>query len=215
MLGLFAPPSRAMRHIHNDAAPLALVRWSTRRLPVRQAEANNWRGMLFGGACLQAMSPGVAIIVATLVAGVLDIAAVFAFWLSRGVPPDAILRSIATSVLGEAAMSGGAAALGLALHVFVSFVFAAAYVIAALRLPVLKQRPVTFGLLYGALAYVIMTLGVVPLSLATFGQSWPPPLLNLAASVSIHLFLFGLPIALVTSRMRGAIATAEAAQSAS
>jgi uncharacterized membrane protein YagU involved in acid resistance len=163
------------------------------------------------------MSPGVAIIVATLVAGVLDIAAVFAFWLARGVPPDAILRSIATSVLGEAAMSGGAgaAALGLALHVFVSFLFAAAYVIAALRLPVLKRRPVTFGVLYGALAYVIMTFGVVPMSLATFGQSWPPPLLNLAASVSIHLFLFGLPIALVTSRMRGAIATAEAAQSAS
>ena len=167
------------------------------------------------GACLKGMSPVVAIIVATLVAGVLDIAAVFAFWLSRGVPPDAILRSIATSVLGPAAREGGAgaAALGLGLHFLVSFVFAAAFVLAALRAPVLKRRPLLFGLMYGALAYAIMTFAVVPLSLADFGRSWPPPAVNLAASVSIHLFLFGLPIALVTSRMRGAIVVAKAAQS--
>ncbi len=153
------------------------------------------------------------IIWATLLAGVLDIGSVFAYWFLQGAPPDAILRSIATSVLGAAANEGGvaAAALGLLLHFFVSFVFAAAYVLAALRAPVLRQRPILFGLLYGALAYVIMVFGVVPASLATFGRSWPPPPEQLAVSVGIHLFLFGLPIALVTSRMCGAIAAAKPA----
>jgi hypothetical protein len=56
------------------------------------------------------------------------------------------------------------------------------------------------GLAYGLIAYVIMTFGVVPLSRADFG-SWAPPLVNLAASLFIHLFLFGLPIALAASRI--------------
>lgn len=152
----------------------------------------------------QNLSPIAAILWGALVAGVLDIAAVFAFWIARSVPPDAILRSIATSVLGSSAHQGGgvAALLGLGLHFFVSFVFAAAYVFAALRAPVLKQRPILFGVLYGALAYMIMTFAVVPLSLADFGGSWPPPPFHFAVSVSIHLFLFGAPIALAASRMR-------------
>jgi hypothetical protein len=149
------------------------------------------------------MSPVAAIVWATLIAGVLDIAGVFAFWLTRGVSPGGILRSIATSVLGPAAHEGGtsAALIGLGLHVFVSVLFAAAYVLVATRLRVLTRRPILFGLLYGMLAYVIMVFGVVPLSLADFGSTSPPPV-NLAASLFIHLFLFGLPIALVASRLR-------------
>jgi uncharacterized membrane protein YagU involved in acid resistance len=152
------------------------------------------------------LSPIAAIVWATLIAGVLDIAAVFAFWFARDVPPEVILRSIATSVQGPAANEGGTASalIGLGLHFLVSLVFAAAYVIVATRMPMLKTRPIVFGLLYGALAYVIMVFGVVPLSLADFDGPWPPPPLNLAVSVAIHLFLFGLPIALVTSRMRDA-----------
>lgn len=137
-----------------------------------------------------------------LVAGVLDIAAVFAFWAVKGVAPTVILQSIATSVLGREAFELGASTvlLGAFLHFAVSYVFAAAYVLASLRARVLRSRPVTFGIAYGVVAYVIMTFVVVPLSRAEFG-SWPPPLINLAASVFIHLFLFGLPIALAASRI--------------
>jgi uncharacterized membrane protein YagU involved in acid resistance len=146
-----------------------------------------------------------AIIVGGLIAGVLDIAAVFAFWAVRDVPPTTILQSIASSVLGGDAFTLGmvATAIGLLLHFAVSLVFAAAYVIASARVRLLRLRPIPLGIAYGALAYVIMTFVVVPLSRAEFGQTWPPPLVNLAASVFIHLFLFGLPIALCASRIEG------------
>lgn len=150
-----------------------------------------------------------AVLLGGLVAGVLDLAAVLAFWAARDVSALAILRSIATSVLGPEARDGGAVAavLGLALHFAISFVFAAAYVAVSARMRPLRDRPVVFGLAYGLLAYVIMTFVVVPLSLMET-RPWPPPLVNLAASLSIHLFLFGLPIALLASRIGAAAAGA-------
>jgi len=146
-----------------------------------------------------------AILAGGLVAGVLDISAVFGFWAVRGLPFDRILQSIASSLLGREAYALGAAAaaLGLALHFAVSFTFAAAYVAVSSRVRALRTRPVVFGLAYGALAYVIMTFVVVPLSRAEFGD-WPPPAINLAASLFIHLVLFGLPIALAASRIAAA-----------
>jgi uncharacterized membrane protein YagU involved in acid resistance len=149
-------------------------------------------------------SPWGAALLGTLAAGVLDIGAVFAFWVVQDVAPSSILQSIASSLLGPAAYQGGAGAvlLGAFLHFFVSFVFAGAYVLVALRARFLTARPFLFGALYGALAYTIMTFAVVPLSRAQFGGDWPPPPVNLAASLFIHLFLFGLPIAWIASRMR-------------
>jgi uncharacterized membrane protein YagU involved in acid resistance len=158
-----------------------------------------------------------AILWGGLAAGVLDIAAVFAFWLAKGVGPLTILQSIATSVLGREAFELGAFAVlvGVFLHFAVSYVFAAAYVVASSRVPVLRSRPVMSGVAYGVIAYVIMTSVVVPLSRADFGD-WPPPLINLAASLFIHLFLFGLPIALAASRIAEPEApTAKAAENRS
>lgn len=153
---------------------------------MRPLRFNAWTAILWGG----------------LVAGVLDIAAVFAFWIVKGVSPVVILHSIASSVLGPAAYEGGAAAalLGSALHFAVSFAFVAAYVVVSARVRVLRTRPLLFGPAYGVVAYVIMTFVVVPLSLLDT-RPWPPPMLNLAASVFIHLFLFGLPIAWAASRI--------------
>jgi hypothetical protein len=91
--------------------------------------------------------------------------------------------------------------LGLFLHVFVSYVFAVAYVAAANRAPILITRPILCGLAYGAIAKVVMGEVVVPLSRATFGGG-DPTLLQSAISWFIHLVLFGLPIALAASRIR-------------
>lgn len=144
-----------------------------------------------------------AVLLGGFAAGTFDLAAVCAFWAARDVPPVAILQSIASAGLGEGAFNGGAGAamIGLVLHFGVSFVFAAAWVVAASHVRILRSRPAVCGVGYGIVAYLIMTFAVVPLSLAEFG-AWPPALLDLAASVFIHLFLFGLPIALVASRMR-------------
>jgi len=156
-----------------------------------------------------AFSATSAILWGGLAAGVLDIAAVFAFWLVKGVGPLTILQSIATSVLGREAFELGmfAVLVGVCLHFAVSYVFAAAYVAASSRMHVLRSRPVMSGVAYGVVAYLIMTFVVVPLSRADFG-TWPPPLVNLAASLFIHLFLFGLPIALAASRIAGPEAAA-------
>jgi hypothetical protein len=145
-----------------------------------------------------------AVFWATLLAGTLDIGAVFAFWAPRGVPPSTVTQSIASSITGAAAYQGGmgSIALGIFLHVFVTVVFATAYVLVAMRAKFLTTRPLLWGPLYGLLAYVIMVFGVVPMSNAQFGGSWPPPPLDLAVSLAIHLLLFGLPIAWVASHLR-------------
>ncbi len=143
-----------------------------------------------------------AILWGGLAAGILDIGMVFAIWAAEGVAPADILRAIASALMDTAAYQGGtpAALLGLFLHFLVSFVFAAAYVIVAGRLSILLTRPVLCGLVYGLIAYVVMVYVVVPLSLANFGP--PASGLRMAQSLFVHTFLFGLPIALVASRIR-------------
>lgn len=153
---------------------------------------------------LPTFSRAEAVLWGGLAAGVLDIGMVFAIWAMNGVMPSGILQAIASSVMGlaayEPANAGIAVPLGLVLHFFISYVFAAAYVFAAGRAPILLARPVLCGLAYGAVAYVVMTFAVVPLSRANFGG--PADAWRFAQSLFIHLFLFGLPIALVASRIR-------------
>lgn len=145
-----------------------------------------------------------AIVWGGLAAGILDIGTVFAIWAAEGVMPSGILQAISSSVMGlaayEPANANVAVPLGMALHFFISFVFAAAYVFAADRFPVLKTRPVLCGLAYGVVAYLVMTYIVVPLSLANFGG--PADAWRLAQSLFVHLVMFGLPIALAASRIR-------------
>lgn len=136
-----------------------------------------------------------------LVAGILDIAAVLAYWLPHGATTAGIFQAIASSLMGPAAYEAGSAsvALGAFLHFAVSFVFAAAWVGASVRLAILRVRPVICGMAYGLLAWIIMTHIVVPLSRADFGESTP---VRMAISIAIHVFLFGLPIALAASLIR-------------
>src|SRR5688572_2190571 len=93
-----------------------------------------------------------AIVWGGLAAGILDIGTVFAIWAAAGVMPSGILQAIASSVMGlaayEPANANVAVPLGMVLHFFISFVFAAAYVFAAERIPMLKTRPVLCGLVY-------------------------------------------------------------------
>lgn len=142
-----------------------------------------------------------AILWGGLVAGCLDLGAVFTYWATQGTTPIGILQAIAMSLMGPAAFQGGylAALLGLVLHFGVSFAFAGVYVVAAMRFPVLKSRPFIFGLIYGLIAYLVMSKVVVPLSRADYGTGTP---LQISISLFIHLVLFGLPIALAASRMR-------------
>lgn len=138
-----------------------------------------WRFVLAGG----------------FVAGTLDIVYAIAFWAAtRGVPPQRILQRVASGLLGSASMTGGwaTAALGFVLQYVIATSMAVVYFLVARRWPLLWQRPIRLGALYGVLLYVIMNYVVVPLSAAGPGSKDP---LWVVMSIAVHAFLVGVPCA--------------------
>ncbi|HEU5131578.1 MAG TPA: hypothetical protein VFT26_05720 [Pyrinomonadaceae bacterium] len=108
------------------------------------------------------------ILLGGLVAGTLDICAAFlTAWLRRGVTPGAVLRFVASGLLGPAAFTGGSktAAIGLALHFLIATGATIVFYLASRKLRFLVERPVHFGLLYGVAVYLFMNFVVLPLSL--------------------------------------------------
>lgn len=151
---------------------------------------------------LPTFSAGGAVIWGGLLAGALDLAAAFAITAAKGGAPVTMLQYIASARMGAGAFEGGlpAALMGVFIHFGASLTFAAAYVVAATKAPLLRTAPLLWGAAYGLIVYAVMTFLVTPLSRAEAG-AWPPPLPDLAVSLGAHLFLFGLPIALAASRM--------------
>ena len=147
-----------------------------------------------------------AILLGGLVVGVLDLLDAFIFFgLRSGAQPIGILHSIAAGAIGrDAARAGGAqtAVLGLFLHFVIAFLIAAVYVVASRFIPALRKHWVVCGLMFGVLAYFVMTFLVVPLSNAgpgriTFALPVTPVLIN---GLAIHAFGVGLPAAYFASR---------------
>lgn len=134
-------------------------------------------------------------LVAGLAAGALDIVFACSFWaIKAGVPARRILQSVAAGLLGKASFDGGwaTAALGLVLHFGIAVVMALAYFLVAREWPLLVQRPLLCGALYGLMLYGVMSFVVVPLSAAAPAPrdtSW------VVASVLAHMILVGWPIA--------------------
>ena len=135
-----------------------------------------------------------------LIAGILDItAACLTAWLRRGISPAAVLRYVASGVLGPAAARGGieTALLGLALHFVIATGAAAVFYFASRKWLFLVERPVLFGLLYGIPVYLFMTYVVLPLSRVARG---PATLSGTIIGVVTLMLCIGLPIALIVRR---------------
>jgi hypothetical protein len=149
-------------------------------------------------------SPAAYVLGGGLLAGTLDITYAWVFWaLKAGVPVQRILQSVAAGLLGKASFEGGSAtaALGLALHYFIATTMSVVYYLASRRVPLLWQRPVPCGAVYGLLLYGVMNLIVVPLSAAGGGGSKDP--LWVTLSIAVHMLMIGVPIALATRRAHG------------
>lgn len=146
----------------------------------------------------RALAPGRAWAIGTLIVAVLDITDAFVFFAFRGVPPRAILQSIASGVLGREAYRGGwaTAALGLGLHVVVAVIVVGIFLAAARRWRALATQPFLWGPLYGLVVYLTMTRVVMPLS-AFAGGGRGPDAAGILNGVAIHLLGVGLPCALV------------------
>jgi hypothetical protein len=140
------------------------------------------------------------ILMATLVAGTLDILSAFVFAGMAGMTPEGVLTYVASGPLGDGVRGGapGWAAAGLAVHFGIMACMVAAYFLVAARARVLVRHPVVAGVLYGLLLWLIMYWLVKPLR-------WPDaPLPHTAWGIGNALFshclLVGLPIALLAAR---------------
>jgi len=117
-----------------------------------------------------------------------------------GMGPVKLWQSVAAGLLGgDAASAGGngTALLGLALHFFIAFCMALAYVLASKRLPLLTTRPLLMGALYGVVLYVVMNFVVVPLS--AIGWRGPPAPMSALRALIPHVIFVGPAIALATA----------------
>ena len=137
-----------------------------------------------------------------LICGTLDIGAAFVFAGRRHVGPIRVLQGIAEALLGPASQRGGTptALLGLLMHFGVALGWTAVFYGLSRRLPILVRRPVPSGLIYGAVVYLVMYRGVIPLTIALnslylteFDRALPPLGIR---GLAIHLLCVGLPIAL-------------------
>ena len=142
------------------------------------------RGVLIGGG----------------LAATFDIIYAFVMSAQSDISPARVLQSVASGWLGQQAFDGGmpAAALGLLSHYGIVFVAAALYLAASRRYPVLRDRAVICGLIFGVGVYLFMNFVVVPLSAVPFQFSHTPS--KLAQGFLSHAVLVGLPIALAIRR---------------
>jgi ABC-type uncharacterized transport system permease subunit len=140
-----------------------------------------------------------AIAWATLIAGVLDISSAFILSYPKGVGPIRVLQGVAAGLVGrESAITGGlaTAALGLAIHFFIAFVVSSVFYIASRKLVFLTRHPAISGLLYGVVVYGFMYWIVMPLAYPVVH----PSVSRDVTAVCVHMFLIGLPVALIVGR---------------
>ena len=145
--------------------------------------------------------PGIArpILLATAIAGTLDILSAFVFAGIAGVSVVGVLRYVASGPFGEqATATPGWAAIGLIVHFAIMACMAAAYMLVAPRLPALLRRPLVAVLLYGLLLWGIMYWIVKPLRWPE--APLPHKLWPIANQLFSHCILVGIPIALTARR---------------
>jgi membrane associated rhomboid family serine protease len=138
------------------------------------------------------------IVIATAIGGTLDILFAMILTVAFGREIGGMLRYVASGPFPAATgMGAGGAIIGLLVHFALMAVMAAAFVLAARRVPALFERPIQWGVIYGLITYLVMNWIVVPLR---FGTPLPPKPLSIATQLFAHVVLVGIPIALVTAR---------------
>lgn len=130
------------------------------------------------------------------IAGTIDIGAAS---LISGYNPLVILKFIAGGVLGKAALTGGPsiAVLGLLLQWAMSIIIAAIFAIATRRRAALASQWPIWGVIYGAIIFVVMNYVVVPLS----ALHAPPHFTTFSLIANLAaMLLFGWIVALVARK---------------
>jgi hypothetical protein len=140
------------------------------------------------------------VLLATLVAGTLDLLSAFVFSGINGVAPTVVLRSVASGPFGDAMRNGGnaAAMTGLVVHFTIMSIMVGAFVLAAGRVSWLMAHPVLSGFVYGIALYLLMYWVVLPMR---WPMAFPKTALwPVANALFSHIVCVGLPIALIVAR---------------
>lgn len=134
-----------------------------------------------------------------LAVGILDGLAAVILSSLRGVSPTRLFQYIASGLLGRASFNGGltTALLGVLLHFLIAFIVATVYYRASLKLPMLVQRAMLWGPIYGVAVHFAMRFIVLPLSAV---QRAPFTFTGLMQSIIVHALCVGLPVALLARR---------------
>ena len=143
-----------------------------------------------------------AIAITGLIVGAMDITSAFIIAISRGSTVTRLLQFVASGLIGQKAFAGGAATavLGLGLHFLIAFSLVGVFYAASRRLSFMLRRAVLAGLVYGLIVFGVMNLIVLPLSAAKPRHSLTGDLIQ----IGIHMFVIGLPTALLIRRFSGA-----------
>ena len=147
------------------------------------------------------------ILVAALISGTADlIYASIHIGSYYNLQPMQIFQSIASGVLGPAAMVGGSAAagLGLALEFLMTLIMAVVYIVPARHITDLRRYWWLLGPCYGIVVMVVMYTVVLPLSAAHGSGALPDGPRGpdgkiadhqmLYATIAVHMFLIGLVV---------------------
>ena len=142
---------------------------------------------------------GRRILVATAIAGTLDISLAAIQTLRHGGKLDGMLRFVASGPFPAAKQWGaGGAALGLAVHYALIAIMAAIFIAAADRLAMVKRMPLVWGPFYGLATFVVLDLVVVP-------WRYGAPIVTasteqFAVQLFAHVVLVGLTFGLVARK---------------
>ncbi len=144
------------------------------------------------------MTPTDTILLSGLLAGTLDITATSTLFASKGLSVERLWQGIASGALGVSVFNGGrrTAAVGLFFHFVIAFTVAAIYYTISRELPILIERPVLCGGLYGAVVHVVMSQVILPMSAAPKREFSAKAFF---VQLVVHICFVGLPIALTVS----------------
>ena len=142
---------------------------------------------------------GARILLATAIAGTLDIGLAAIQTAMAGKPVGNMLRGLASGPFpGAESWGRGGALAGLGVHYAIMAVMAAVFLIARDRIPLVRQHVIPAALIYGVILWLVMYGLVLPLR---FGMPFPSPKPKaIAFQLFAHVVLVGLTFGLVGRR---------------
>jgi hypothetical protein len=136
------------------------------------------------------------ILIAGLTCGVLDGLSAVALTSGRWMR---VFQFVASSILGPDSFQGGVATalVGIAIHFLVALSATAIYYSVSRRIPILMDRALLFGVLYGVSIHLFMTFVAIPMS-----RIGPRPLVlrSFLLQLAVHMIVVGPTIALMIRR---------------